>query len=263
MKVPLDRKRAIAVIVMMLFASSGLIPFSTVGAGNPDTTNPTRVSSVVVIPSSSQNAPSQGAGIVHASVPGGGGQLAGSSSGPETEPFATTSPGPTAGVPTGITVSTQQEGSIGVVTTSAPALFLQGYLRTYNTGGDAYASGLESYYPSTSPSITSAIPGLWLDASDKRRRTRAQIYVEILELVRGRGPLTPFEIAFYGRLNHKHTKQCMDFLTICGYLQPEEEEGKVAYGLTNEGVAFLERAKALFMGPQFVRVSEYDTQRGF
>ncbi len=69
--------------------------------------------------------------------------------------------------------------------------------------------------------------------------------------------MTPFEIAFYGRLNHKRAKEYLDFLKLCGYLQPEEEEGRVSYFLTNEGGAFLERAKALFMGQTRVRpVSE-------
>ena len=257
MKIPYDRKHAMAMIALVLFASLGLMPLSTLAAGGPDSTNPTRVSSVVLIVDSSQNTPSQGAGIVHASVSGAGGQPTGSPSGPETRPDATTNSESTAGVPAGATISADEVGSVGVVTTSAPALFLQGDLRTYNTGEGWYIPGLESYYPSTSPSITSAIPGLWLDESDRKRRTRAQIYVEMLELVRGRGPMTPFEIAFYGRLNHKRTKECVDFLKLCGYLKPEEEEGKVCYALTYEGVAFLERAKALFMGQkQFIQASD-------
>lgn len=98
---------------------------------------------------------------------------------------------------------------------------------------------------STYSTLTSAIPGLWLDSS--KRRTRSQIYIEILELLK-RGPMTPFEIAFYARLNRKRTKDYTEFLTRNGYLQEEveKETRKKIYVLTKEGFQFQERVRALF-----------------
>lgn len=91
--------------------------------------------------------------------------------------------------------------------------------------------------------VTSAIPGLWMDTS--KRRSRSQIYVEILELMK-RGPMTPFEIAFYARLNHKRTKEYTEFLKRSGYLEVMLEDGRSTLVLTKNGLSFLERAKALF-----------------
>jgi len=99
--------------------------------------------------------------------------------------------------------------------------------------------------PNYSPfsTVTAAIPGLWLDAS--KRRSRSQIYFEILELIK-RGPMTPFEIAFYARLNHKRTKEYTEFLKRSGYLKSLEEDGRTTYVLTANGLAFIERVKSLF-----------------
>jgi predicted transcriptional regulator len=102
-------------------------------------------------------------------------------------------------------------------------------------------SSLQSY--PTLSSITAAIPSLWLDST--KRRSRSQIYVEILELMK-RGPMTPFEIAFYARLNRKRTKQYTEFLKNAGYLEMLNEEGKMNYVLTSSGLAFLEKFKAVF-----------------
>ncbi|MDA4123593.1 MAG: hypothetical protein OK456_10480 [Thaumarchaeota archaeon] len=243
----MDRKRAMAIITLTLFATSGLIPLSALAAGNPDATNLPEFFGVAVLVGSSQNNFPQGAGSTYPPAPGGSGQKPGGFMGLEVGP----------GLPTGVTIVILGEGGVdafwvGAAAGTTPPLvpFSQEYY-------SSQTPGLGPYYASASPSITSAIPGLWLDEFDKKRRTRAQIYVEILELVRGRGPMTPFSIAFYGRLNHKRAKECVDFLKLCGYLQPEEEEDKVAYALTNEGAAFLERAKALFLRQkQFIPVSE-------
>ena len=244
MKIPLERKRAMAMIALMLFATSGLIPLSAVAAGSPDATNLPWAFRTVVYVTSSENSLPQGAGSVYPPAPGGSAQQSGGSIGLETS----------AGLPAGVMILFLGEDGIAAVwvgaagvTTPPVGAFSQEYYSSQTAGPG-------TYYQSTSSAVTSAIPGLWLDMFDKKtRRTRAQIYVEILELVRGRGPMTPFEIAFYGRLNHKRAKECLDFLKLCGYLQPEEEEGRVAYFLTNEGEAFLERAKALFVGQKAVR----------
>ena len=106
------------------------------------------------------------------------------------------------------------------------------------------SSNLQSYSSSLSlTSVTSAIPGLFLDSS--KRRSRSQIYVEILELMK-RGPMTPFEIAFYGRLNHKRTKEYAELLKRSGYLEAVVEDERLSYVLTKNGIAFLERVKMLF-----------------
>jgi predicted transcriptional regulator len=105
-------------------------------------------------------------------------------------------------------------------------------------------SGLQSYSSTASlTSVTSAIPGLWLDSS--KRRSRSQIHVEILELMK-RGPMTPFEIAFYARLNHKRTKEYVEFLRRNGYLDVVVEDGRLSYALTKNGIIFLEGVKSLF-----------------
>ncbi len=115
-----------------------------------------------------------------------------------------------------------------------------------------YSSSSISSSQSFSPaapftSVTSAIPGLWLDSS--KRRSRSQIYVEILELMK-RGPMTPFEIAFYARLNHKRTKEYVEFLKRSGYLEPIEEDGRLTYVLSKNGIVFLEKVRDLFENPQ-------------
>ena len=116
-----------------------------------------------------------------------------------------------------------------------------------------YSGSMSQSYSSTVSltSITSAIPGLWLDSS--KRRSRSQIYVEILELMK-RGPMTPFEIAFYARLNHKRTKDYAEFLKRSGYLETVVEDGRMTYVLTKNGIVFLDGVKALF---ESNRATEY------
>lgn len=72
------------------------------------------------------------------------------------------------------------------------------------------------------------------------------MYVEILELIKERGLMTPFEIAFYGRLNHKRTKECMDYLSLSSFVrQIGKKDVKLSYVLTNEGAQLLQRLEAL------------------
>jgi predicted transcriptional regulator len=118
---------------------------------------------------------------------------------------------------------------------TGPVAFQVTYISTFSP------SSLQSY--SSLTSVTSAIPGLWLDSS--KRRSRSQIYVEILELMK-RGPLTPFEIAFYARLNHKRTKEYAEFLKRSGYLETVVEDGRLSYLLSKKGMIFLEAMKNLF-----------------
>jgi len=126
----------------------------------------------------------------------------------------------------------------------------------YSSAG---SSNLQSYSSTTSlSSVTSAIPSLWLDSS--KRRSRSQIYVEILELMK-RGPMTPFEIAFYARLNHKRTKEYAEFLRRSGYLEALEEDGRMTYVLSKNGIVFLEGIKNLFEKNQTTEYVNYDFQK--
>lgn len=109
-------------------------------------------------------------------------------------------------------------------------------------------------------SVTAAIPKVWWDFS--QRRSKFEIYVEILELMK-RGPMTPFEVAFYARLNHKRTKEYAELLAEKGYLQAVNEGGKTLYVLTKEGLGFLERARSLFIGPKLIEVATRGYQRDF
>ena len=92
-------------------------------------------------------------------------------------------------------------------------------------------------------SISAIVPGIWDESSKKR--SRPQIYVEILELLK-RGPMTPFEIAFYARLNHKRCKEYVRLLEREGYLQCSNEDGRNLFGLTQSGKMVVERVRDIF-----------------
>ena len=114
--------------------------------------------------------------------------------------------------------------------------------------------------PSAVTSVTAAVPKVWWDFF--QRRSKFEIYVEILELMK-RGPMTPFEVAFYARLNHKRTKEYTEFLTDAGYLQPVSDEGKALCALTQEGAEFLDRVQSLLVGPSVIEVARRSYQRDF
>jgi len=101
-------------------------------------------------------------------------------------------------------------------------------------------------------SVTAAVPKVWWDFF--QRRSKFEIYVEMLELMK-RGPMTPFEVAFYARLNHKRTKEYAEFLAEAGYLQAVNEDGRALYALTKEGIGFLERVQALLVRPRMIEVT--------
>jgi predicted transcriptional regulator len=109
-------------------------------------------------------------------------------------------------------------------------------------------------------SVTAAVPKVWWDFF--QRRSKFEIYVEILELMK-RGPMTPFEVAFYARLNHQRTKEYTGFLAQNGYLHAVNEDGKTLYALTKDGLGFLERVESLFMGPRLIEVAHHGYQRDF
>ena len=118
--------------------------------------------------------------------------------------------------------------------------------------------GPQPYSPTAG--LTAAIPNPWSELS--QRRSKFEIYVRILELM-GRGPMTPFEVSFYGRLNHKRTKEYIEYLEQKGFLQLVTEDGKASYVLTRDGAGFLEKWGALFMGTRLVEVPAYQYARDF
>ena len=108
--------------------------------------------------------------------------------------------------------------------------------------------------------LTAAIPNPWSELS--QRRSKFEIYGRILELM-GRGPMTPFEVSFYGRLNHKRTKEYIEYLEQKGFLQLVTEDGKASYVLTRDGAGFLEKWSALLTGTRLVEVPAYQYARDF
>jgi len=78
-----------------------------------------------------------------------------------------------------------------------------------------------------------------------RKRSRFQVYVEILELLK-RGPLTPFELAFYARLNHKRTKEYIKFLERAGYVEFIDEDGRAICVLSASGGSLVERLRVIY-----------------
>jgi predicted transcriptional regulator len=98
------------------------------------------------------------------------------------------------------------------------------------------------YSPSDTIVLRAIVPGIWDESSKKR--SRSQIYVEILELLK-RGPMTPFEIAFYARLNHKRTKEYVRLLERSGYLESNEEDGRTFWTLSASGKVIVDKVRAI------------------
>lgn len=147
-------------------------------------------------------------------------------------------------------------------------VFGPGFLPAPSTGAGCYQKlGLGAGESVVTPqsfsmftSLTPAVPKLWWDFF--QRRSRFEIYVEVLELMK-RGPMTPFELAFYARLNHKRTKEYVEYLESVGYLHAVSEDGRTVFVLTKDGGGFLERAKALFGGARLITVANHNYQRDF
>jgi predicted transcriptional regulator len=96
---------------------------------------------------------------------------------------------------------------------------------------------------STSSSLLAILPNLWADHS--RKRSSFEVYLEILELLK-RGPLTPFEVAFYARLNHKRTKEYINFLERRGFLELIDEDGRTVCVLSTSGGNVVERVRSIY-----------------
>lgn len=104
-------------------------------------------------------------------------------------------------------------------------------------------TGVELYGSEFEMTATNMVPRLWLDSP--RRRPRSQIYIEVLELLT-QGSMTPFEISFHARLNHKRTKEYLEFLRAGGFLESSMEDGHLRFAVTQGGRAFVEKARMLF-----------------
>jgi predicted transcriptional regulator len=124
-----------------------------------------------------------------------------------------------------------------------PSVLQQDSAPTDVTSGSSAGSVGTYSSPSTTTLTATTIPAVWTDSS--RRRSRFQIYVEILELLRS-GPLTPFEVAFHGRLNHKRAKEYIASLHNNGYLELVEEGGRVICVLSADGGSLVERARGIY-----------------
>jgi predicted transcriptional regulator len=105
------------------------------------------------------------------------------------------------------------------------------------------ATGSSLSLTSTSSPLFAIMPSLWADHS--RKRSRFEVYLEILELLK-RGPLTPFEVAFYARLNHKRTKEYINFLERSGYLEVVDEDGRTVCVLSTSGGNVVERVRSFY-----------------
>jgi predicted transcriptional regulator len=114
--------------------------------------------------------------------------------------------------------------------------------QTVRPQADATNGSSPSLLPEPS-SLLAVVPNLWTDHS--RKRSRFQVYVEILELLK-RGPLTPFELAFHARLNHKRTKEYIKFLERAGYLELINEDGRTICVLSASGGSLVQRLRAIY-----------------
>jgi predicted transcriptional regulator len=106
--------------------------------------------------------------------------------------------------------------------------------------------GVVAVYSSSSTTVVSLaaiMPGIWDESSKKR--SRPQIYVEILELLK-RGPMTPFELAFYARLNHKKCKEYLRLLEREDYVKSIEEDGRTIFGLSENGKVIVDKIRNIF-----------------
>jgi len=107
--------------------------------------------------------------------------------------------------------------------------------------GGSYAIFPASSDEPTHSSLLVQIPQVWYDSH--RKRSRFRTHVEILELLR-RGPLSAFEVAFQLRLNSKRTREYLEFLEL-QQLVGRGMEDKALFAITPDGMALIERARAL------------------
>ena len=106
------------------------------------------------------------------------------------------------------------------------------------------SSTLESSRPSPFFAFTPLLL-TWLES--EKRRSRFRIYVEILDVLK-QGPMTPYEVSFYLRLNSKRTRNYIEFLIRKEFLERTEQGERSVYEITPAGKTFLENLKTALEG---------------
>lgn len=212
----------------------------------------------VAVPLPQGGLPSQGEqGAVVSFSQGSGGQVAVASAGPRVLFFQGG-------------LAEQEAGSAVVPPPGTSAVVVTGGAGAVGMFGPGQDSGLQVWVyaaaAQTAPggqalqNVAASIPRVWEDPS--KRRSSIQIYAEIMELT-SRGAMSPFELAFYARLNHKRAKDYLRYLEDNGFLQRVEEEGKPLYALTKSGLAFLQGVKRLFVENRIMEVRSFNYRNEF
>lgn len=79
----------------------------------------------------------------------------------------------------------------------------------------------------------------------KKRRTRYEIYLDVLNAVRRGGAITITRLSYGAQLPVDRTKRIVDFLVSRGLLGEENTGDRKIYRLTKRGGAFLEALKTI------------------
>ncbi len=77
------------------------------------------------------------------------------------------------------------------------------------------------------------------------RRTRYEMYLDLLETVRGKGFCTITRISYGVRLPVDRTKRIVRFLLLRGLLKEENMGDKKVYRITERGGEFLEALRTI------------------
>jgi len=78
-----------------------------------------------------------------------------------------------------------------------------------------------------------------------KRRTRYEIYLDVLDAVRRKGAITITRISYSAQLPVDRTKRIVNFLVSKGLLREENIGNRKLYRLTERGGAFLEALKTV------------------
>lgn len=78
-----------------------------------------------------------------------------------------------------------------------------------------------------------------------KRRTRYEIYLDVLDAVRRKGAITITRISYSAQLPVDRTKRIVNFLISKGLLREENIGNRKLYRLTERGGAFLEALKTV------------------
>ncbi|HIH39569.1 TPA: hypothetical protein HA219_02530 [Candidatus Woesearchaeota archaeon] len=78
------------------------------------------------------------------------------------------------------------------------------------------------------------------------RRSKHEIIFDILNLISSKsGRVKPTHILYGGNLSHDRLKKYLDELITGGFIQKQEEKGKIYYILTDKGYKFIEEFKKI------------------